>query len=127
MNRKEFSRIRRHLDKTQAEMARLLGSSLKTLQSYEQGWRNIPTHVERQALFLLVMKEGREKKVANCWEFKKCSSEMKEACPAWEFECGHLCWFINGTMCRGAAKKNWKAKMRVCRECELFRTLVPPL
>jgi len=34
-------------------MAQLLGTSLKAIQSFEQGWRNIPVHIERQMLFLL--------------------------------------------------------------------------
>ena len=39
-------------------MAQILGSSLKAVQSFEQGWRKIPVHVERQMLFLLAMKKG---------------------------------------------------------------------
>ena len=50
MNRKEFSRIRQHLGKTQKEMAQLLGTSVKAIQSFEQGWRSVPGHIERQAL-----------------------------------------------------------------------------
>ena len=49
----EFSSIRAYLGKTQKELAQLLGTSLKAIQSFEQGWRRIPVHVERQVLFLL--------------------------------------------------------------------------
>ena len=48
MNKKEFSQIRNQLGKTQMQMAQLLGVSLKAIQSFEQGWREIPVHAERQ-------------------------------------------------------------------------------
>ena len=56
MNKKEFSQIRRNLGKTQKQMAQLLGTSLKAIQSFEQGWREIPLPVERQALFPMALK-----------------------------------------------------------------------
>jgi DNA-binding XRE family transcriptional regulator len=55
MDKTEFSQIRHRLGKTQAQIAQLLGVSPKAIQSFEQGWRNIPTHVERQLLFLLFL------------------------------------------------------------------------
>ena len=58
MEKKQFSEIRRHLGKTQLQMAQLLGISLKAIQSFEQGWRNIPVHIERQVLFLLASKKS---------------------------------------------------------------------
>jgi len=60
MDKNEFSRARFLLGKTQTQMAELLRSSAKAVQSYEQGWRSIPAHVERQVLFLLVMKQGKK-------------------------------------------------------------------
>ena len=53
MDSKEFKKIRKRLNRTQKEIAPLLGVSQKAIHSYEQGWRNIPPHVERQMLFLL--------------------------------------------------------------------------
>jgi DNA-binding XRE family transcriptional regulator len=53
MEIKEFKRFRQRMNKTQRQMAQLLGMSLKAIHSYEQGWRNIPVHVERQMLFLI--------------------------------------------------------------------------
>jgi hypothetical protein len=121
MNKIEFSKIRHHLQKTQNQMAQLLGSSPKAIQSFEQGWRNIPAHAGRQALFLLVMKRDQNKRKGPCWKLKKCPRETKESCPAWEFHVGHLCWFINGTICEGKAQGSWDRKMRVCRKCGVFR------
>jgi DNA-binding transcriptional regulator YiaG len=61
MDSKEFNKLRKKLNKSQQQMALLLGVSIKAVQSYEQGWRNIPTHVERQMFFLLSRVEGNQK------------------------------------------------------------------
>ncbi|MFH1349606.1 MAG: two-CW domain-containing protein [Pseudomonadota bacterium] len=119
MDDKEFLYLRKRLKKTQKEMAQLLGVSLKAIHSYEQGWRSIPIHVERQLLFLIFMK-GPNKNQKPCWVIKKCSPESKKRCPAWEFQAGRFCWFINGTICHGIEQKNWREKMRICRTCEVL-------
>ncbi len=49
MDEKEFSLIRCRLGKTQNQFAQLLGTSLKAIQSFEQGWRDISPHSEWQA------------------------------------------------------------------------------
>jgi DNA-binding XRE family transcriptional regulator len=122
-----FSRIRRHLGKTQKQMAELLGTSLKAIQSFEQGWRNIPVHIERQMLFLLAMKRARGGEHDPCWVIERCPMEIRQKCPAWEFQCGNLCWFINGTICHGEIQASWHEKMEVCGRCEVFQSIVPAL
>ena len=122
MNRIEFSDARARLGKTQTQMAVLLRTSPKTIQSYEQGWRAVPAHAERQVLFLLSLKGNRKGQKA-CWTIKKCSPEKRLNCPAWEFNAGMLCWFINGTMCEGKAQRDWKTKMKICRSCEVMASL----
>ena len=52
MDSSEFLKARKVLDKTQKQLAELLGISIKAVHSYEQGWRKIPSHVERQVFFL---------------------------------------------------------------------------
>jgi hypothetical protein len=37
-------------------MAQLLGTSLKSIQRFEQGWRNIPVYIERHVLLLTALK-----------------------------------------------------------------------
>src|SRR5210317_2356162 len=83
MEKEEFSKIRKQLGKTQKQLAALLGMSLKTIHSYEQGWRSIPAHIERQLYFLLINQRGRKDSMKPCWEQKLCN--VKEQCPAWEF------------------------------------------
>jgi DNA-binding XRE family transcriptional regulator len=123
MEKKEFYRLRLILGKTQMEMAQLLGNSLRAVESYEQGVRKIPQHVERQALFLLAMKK-RTEQVGPCWVVQDCPEETRNHCPAWEYKCGNLCWFINGTMCRGKRQKNWAGKMKICRKCRVFQSMM---
>ncbi|NOR10951.1 MAG: helix-turn-helix domain-containing protein, partial [Desulfovibrionaceae bacterium] len=82
MDKKEFSTVRKKIGKTQKQLAALLGVSLKAIHSYEQGWRTIPSHIERQIFFLLTNKRRVAKKTKPCWERKKC--DRKEECPAWE-------------------------------------------
>jgi DNA-binding XRE family transcriptional regulator len=125
MNKEEFSQIRHHLGKTQKEMARLLGISIKAVQSFEQGWRNVPVHTERQSLLLLSLKTSGTKRTRNCWTMKKCPQETKKCCPAWEFKAGRLCWCINGTICHGDVQKSWPQKMKICRKCEVFQSALP--
>jgi len=126
MDDKEFMRARQKLGKTQKQLAELLGASIKAVHSYEQGWRSVPTHVERQMFFLLSRKHidetGRGTKM--CWTVKKCPPERKKSCPAWEFQAGRICWFINGTICDGEAQKNWQEKMKICRACDVLKSLL---
>ena len=120
MNKREFVEIRRHLEKTQNQMAQILGVSPKAVQSFEQGWRKIPAHVERQVLFLWALKKDTAKGMRPCWEIRGCPPEICRRCPAWEFKAGKLCWFINGTICRGNVQDSWIKKMRICRKCPVF-------
>ncbi len=70
MEKEEFVEARTRLDKTRKEMSQLLGVSVKAMYSYEQGWRSIPAHVERQVFFLLSQKKGRQEEYLPfhmCW------------------------------------------------------------
>jgi len=120
MDKIEFKSFRKKLDKTQKEMAQLLGTSLKAIHSYEQGWRTIPPAVERQMYFLVSRKQKSRNGNKPCWKIKNCAPEQKKQCPAWEFKSGTLCWFINGTICDGDVHRNWNEKMKICRSCEVF-------
>ena len=120
MESKEFKIFRSRLGRTQKEMARLLGVSIKAVHSYEQGWRKIPGHVERQVYFLLsriLHRTGEKKK---CWDILQCPEEQMSRCPAYEFQFGDMCWFVNGTRCGGKIHDTWEKKMEECRTCDIF-------
>ncbi len=61
MDQQEFSQIRQYLGKTQSQMAQLLGTSPKAIQSFEQGWQSVPVHIERQLLFLMALNYSQKK------------------------------------------------------------------
>ena len=124
MNNTSFIALRKKLKKTQKQMAELLGTSIKAVHSYEQGWRSIPPHVERQVYFLLSRNRASNARVKNCWTVRNCPKERKQQCPAWEFRSGTLCWLINGTICEGEAHKNWHDKMKICRSCPVLQSFL---
>ena len=121
---KDFLKIRKILGKSQKELADIIGISIRTIESYEQGWRNIPPHAERQVLFLLFNRKEKKRSKKPCWKITKCPSKRKKSCPAWEFNSGNLCWFINGTICEGKPLKSWSKKMEVCRECKVMKSFL---
>jgi hypothetical protein len=120
MDSKEFSQFRKKFNKTQKELSQLLGTSLKAVHSYEQGWRNIPHHIERQMFFLAKNIQEKQKGEKPCWTIKKCAPQKRNACPAWEFRSGNLCWFICGTLCDNEIQETWDDKMKLCRTCEVL-------
>jgi DNA-binding XRE family transcriptional regulator len=124
MNHRTFQASRRQLGKTQKQLSELLGSSLKAIQSFEQGWRKVPVHIERQVLFLLTLQNHKAKNARPCWKIKRCSPETHSRCPAREFNAGNLCWFINGTLCQGKSQASWSGKMEMCRRCKVFKNNV---
>jgi len=120
MEKNQFKEIRAKLGKTQKEMSQLIGTSIKAVHSYEQGWRKIPHHVEKQVLFLLARKIGGNMMEEKCWDILNCTEDRRENCPAWEFNSGDLCWFINGTTCSGKVHKTWQDKIEECKSCQVF-------
>jgi transcriptional regulator with XRE-family HTH domain len=102
MKKDEFFKIREKLDKTQKEMAALLGVSIKTVESYEQGLRNIPANTARLVYFLLFklnMDKFNGKEL--CWDMNKCPPHIRESCVSWAAKEGFFCWFITGNVCAG--------------------------
>ncbi len=122
MTKEEFHSMRQKFGKTQKEMANLLGISPKAVQSFEQGWRKVPPHVEKNLFFLSAMRREGKQSLIPCWESLNCPMENREECPAWEFRAGRFCWLVNGTYCRGRVEKNWDRKMAVCKKCKIFKS-----
>ena len=120
LDHNEFGFLRQKLGKTQKQMAELLGTSLKAIQSFEQGWRKVPVHIERQVFFLMAAKAQTSRNSRPCWDIRGCSLKNRMSCPAWEFQIGNLCWFINGTICQGKSRGKWSQKMAFCRKCKVF-------
>jgi len=124
MDSKEFSQARHLLGKTQDRLARLLSVSPKAIQSFEQGWRRVPPYIERQLLLLLSLKRSVDSSTQPCWEIKSCPAEWRENCIVWELKARYFCWFMNGTFCQGHAHKSWDKKIQLCRECEVYKSML---
>ena len=124
MENKEFARFRKNLKKTQKELSQLLGTSLKAIHSYEQGWRKIPPSVERQMFFLIANKRGNNRPDKPCWQLNNCSPDQREKCPAWEFQSGPLSWFMCGTHGECTSETSYKVKIGICRNSKILKSLV---
>ena len=127
MESRQFNLIRRYLGKTQSQLARLLCVSTKAIQSFEQGWRNVPASAERQLLFLLSLKKASDEDAKPCWETLACPVEWRENCTAWEFKAERFCWLVNGTFCQGEYQDNWEKKIDLCHQCEVFTSMLPTI
>jgi len=127
MDALQFVRLRKALGKTQKEIAQLLGKSLKAIHSYEQDWRRVPPNVERMMLFLYARKRSSGGTQPKCWAKQDCPEDRKKKCPAWEYRCGEICWFISGSICAGKSHENWHEKLENCRACDVFRSIFQKL
>ena len=123
MNKEDFSLTRRVLGKTQNQMAQILCVSQKAIKSFEQGWRNIPSHIKREMLLLLSLKKSSGGSLPACWETRDCSVEWKKKCIVWELKVKYLCWYLNGTYCQGQIYKSWDEKIRICQDCKVFQSM----
>ena len=118
----DFARLRASLGKSQRELAELLGLSLKAVESYEQGWRNVPAHVERVLYFLLFkLNEDLIEAEDPCWQSKDCSDEQRTSCVAFLAKEGSCCWFFTGRLC--ATVKSGQAEGG-CYTCSVFTRML---
>jgi DNA-binding transcriptional regulator YiaG len=121
----EFARIRAVLGKSQRELAELLGLSLKAVESYEQGWRNVPAHIERLLYFLLFkLNETAIEKEEPCWTATNCPEERRSKCVAYVAKEGRFCWFFTGRLCSNSKSGESSADDRGCYTCAVFTRML---
>ena len=87
-----FKDLRKRLGASQGETAKALGISRKAVQSYEQGWRDVPERVLRQLLALVAVKSLGDDLVQPCWEVIDCPPEVQGRCLGARFLGGRFCW-----------------------------------
>jgi hypothetical protein len=112
---------------TQAQLAAALGASIKTVQSYEQGWRHVPTRVLIQLLVLLAIYRRREVDKVPCWEIRHCPPEEREKCASYTLGDGQLCWFVTagGGGCGSRPDGGDEGDALLpCMECEVIQRLL---
>lgn len=123
----EFSKLRASLGKSQRELAELLGLSLKAVESYEQGWRNVPSHVERLLYFLLFkLNEDEIEAEEPCWTSRNCPDDRRSKCVAYVVKEGRFCWFFTGRLCATAKASGPGADESDggCYTCEVFAKML---
>lgn len=56
-----------------------------------------------------------------CWEYKKCTPETCQLCPAYP-KSGYECWKIPGTMCEDGKLQylDMREKMEHCFKCDFY-------
>jgi DNA-binding XRE family transcriptional regulator len=118
--------IREELGLTQSAFATLLGYSIRTVQSCEQGWRHPSPALEKTALMLYFAREqGQNFGKLACWDVIKCPPQNRDECIAFRTGQGHLCWFLTGNLsCAQKPLHDWGEKKRICFRCSFFRTLL---
>ena len=118
-------RVRKSLGRTQAELAAALGISVKAVQSYEQGWRRVPTRTVIQLLVLLDLQERSTEGQAPCWEIRGCAPDLKQQCAAYTMTQGRFCWFVGAKTCLGEeAQEDGEEKVLPCLACPVVQRLL---
>jgi len=122
MESEVVKRIRGKVNMTQAEVAHSLGVSLRAIQSYEQGWREVPVHIMVQLLVLAAAHHPADDVRKPCWEITGCPPERQVKCPC---RCtdGSLCWLVSGRMCAGASN-NPSHDIQGCLKCPVVKQIL---
>lgn len=111
------------MGRTQAELASALGISEKAVQSYEQGWRDVPVRVMIQILVLLALYQKRTLDDIPCWEIRKCSPAQRETCASFTVGRGQFCWFVGSKDCRPTPGGN-SGPILPCMDCPVVQRLL---
>ena len=118
-----IKRIRGIMGRTQGELASALGISDKTVQSYEQGWRDVPVRVMIQLLVLLALYRKRTLDDIPCWEIRKCNTFQRENCASFTVGRGQFCWFVGSKECRPEGNTD-SGPILPCMECPVIKRLL---
>jgi DNA-binding transcriptional regulator YiaG len=122
----DLKALRKRIGLGQTEFSEMLGVSLRTVQSCEQGRRNPGPAVEKAALLLLMVhNHGSHVGDHICWETVNCSERERESCLVYQSKQGHLCWLLSGHVCKGIHLHSWEDKKKLCSTCDFFKELFP--
>jgi len=115
--------IRKILGRTQTELANALGISEKAVQSYEQGWRDVPVRVVIQLLVLLALYRKQTLDDVPCWEIRKCLQAHRDRCTSFTVGRGQFCWFIGSKDCRPPEPET-PDSILPCMDCPVVQRLL---
>ena len=127
MNAPTMRMLRMELNHSRREMGALLGVSKKTMQSYEQGWRHVPPHVEQMLILQWIVHRWKDlRKIPTCYKLTKCPPDIRARCPVSHIRPGGFCWLIAGTTCHDRKMAGWREKREQCLACNVFKALIEP-
>lgn len=118
-----IKKIRGILDRTQTQLASALGVSEKAVQSYEQGWRDVPVRVMIQLFVLLALYRKQTMDDVPCWEIRKCLPELRENCASFTVARGQFCWLVGAENCRPPVSEG-PAPILPCMACPVVQRLL---
>jgi hypothetical protein len=114
-------------NRSQKEMAEILGVSTKAIESYEQGWRRVPPHVEQMLILRWILHRWKDlRKIPPCYKLSKCPADVRSRCPAGHIRPGGFCWLIAGTLCQGRRRGSWSEKREQCLKCNVLKAFLEP-
>lgn len=123
----DLKSIRDALDMSQGKFAELMNISIRAVQSYEQGWRTVPAHVQCKAAMMVYLGWRKDQvKVEPCWDICGCEEEKKATCNAFLMNAGDLCWLMTDSCCQGKKLKTWQAKINRCGKCPAMTRWLRP-
>jgi hypothetical protein len=108
------------MDWTQSETASFLGLSRKAIESYEQGWRNVPDAVWKELLTLAAVQRGYPTGYKPCRRVMGCSAEIRHTCFCSRKMGGFFCWMTAATNCR-RNHPELKRGLLTCVTCPVVR------
>lgn len=110
---------------SRVEVASFLGVSKKAIESYEQGWREIPDRVWKQLITTAaVQKEYPLRIHGRCWETTDCPPSIRDTCYSYRKMHGHFCWLTATNCCRNAHLGKHTGYL-ACMDCPSTRQFLP--
>ena len=94
-----LKRLRTAMNWTQSETAAFLGISKKAVESYEQGWRNVPGSIWKELLTIVAGRRGFPRGCKKCYKVLQCSPEIREHCFCGSKMDGRFCWMTASACC----------------------------
>jgi DNA-binding transcriptional regulator YiaG len=113
-------KIRKKVGMTQSSLSQALGISIRAVQSYEQGWREVPTHILVQLLVLAAAYHTKGDR-KTCWEIRECPPELMKTCPCCKTD-GMLCWLVTGR--KSAPCIEGSGDLSACMECQVVKQIL---
>jgi len=124
VGKRSFSRLVSIWRKTQSQMAQVLGVSLKLIQSLSRVEGYPQSILNVRSIFLLALKSCplRRKAPVGWYEsvWWRLGKTVRHGISG-----GKSLLFINGTICHRPYARKLAKKMKICRQCKVFRTMLP--